>query len=74
MDQQGPMASQSIQDRCESDGSLLNMVAERFFLEDHGRNDPVARQILARNANEMGLAPPEDTSVVCQLYLLPARY
>jgi len=46
VEQTGPMAKQSIQDRY------------------HGRNDPVARQILARNANEMGLAAPEDQSII----------
>lgn len=30
---------------------------------DHGRNDPVARKILAGHAAEKGLAPPEDTSI-----------
>ena len=31
----------------------------------HGRNDPVAKKILARNAENMGLKPPEDLTVVC---------
>lgn len=31
----------------------------------HGRNDPVAKKILARNAESMGLKPPEDPAVVC---------
>jgi pre-mRNA-splicing factor RBM22/SLT11 len=31
----------------------------------HGRNDPVAKGILARNAETMGLKPPEDPTVVC---------
>jgi len=30
----------------------------------HGRNDPVAKKILARNAENMGLKPPEDPAVV----------
>lgn len=30
----------------------------------HGRNDPVAKKILARNAENMGLKPPEDPTVV----------
>jgi len=35
-------------------------IQDRFF----GRNDPVARKILAGNAEKQGLQPPEDESVV----------
>ena len=31
----------------------------------HGRNDPVARKIMATHADNQGLAPPEDQSIVC---------
>ena len=31
----------------------------------HGRNDPVANKILSTNAANMGLAPPEDKTIVC---------
>lgn len=30
----------------------------------HGRNDPVANKIMNTNASNMGLAAPEDTSIV----------
>jgi hypothetical protein len=30
----------------------------------HGRNDPVARKIMAAHADAQGLAPPEDQSIV----------
>ena len=36
---------------------------ETWQLIDHGRNDPVARRILATAASDAGLAPPEDPSV-----------
>ena len=35
----------------------------------YGHNDPVARKILSQHANNQGLAPPEDTSIVCRLRL-----
>ena len=31
----------------------------------HGRNDPVANKIMSSHASTMGLAPPEDQSIVC---------
>ena len=31
----------------------------------HGRNDPVAHKIMAKHAENQGLEPPEDTSIVC---------
>lgn len=30
----------------------------------HGRNDPVARKILSTHADNQGLKPPDDTSIV----------
>lgn len=30
----------------------------------HGRNDPVAHKIMAKHAEDQGLKPPEDTSIV----------
>jgi pre-mRNA-splicing factor RBM22/SLT11 len=35
-------------------------IQDRFF----GNNDPVARKILAGHAEQQGLKPPEDESVV----------
>ena len=42
-------------------------IQDRYF----GNNDPVARKILAGHAEQQGLKPPEDESVVrCVLYTL----
>ena len=30
----------------------------------HGRSDPVAQKIMAKHAEDQGLKPPEDTSIV----------
>ena len=38
-------------------------VQDRFF----GRDDPVARKILAGHAEKQGLKPPEDESVVSSI-------
>jgi pre-mRNA-splicing factor RBM22/SLT11 len=38
-------------------------IQDRFF----GQNDPVARKILAGHAEQQGLKPPEDESVVSSL-------
>ena len=38
-------------------------IQDRFF----GRNDPVARKIMAGHAEQQGLQPPEDESVVSSL-------
>lgn len=43
----------------ENDLSKQNM-RDRYY----GKNDPVAKKILAGHAAEHGLAPPEDTSIV----------
>src|SRR6266404_9245307 len=39
-------------------------IQDRYF----GQNDPVARKILAGHAEEQGLKPPEDESVVSSFY------
>ncbi len=39
-------------------------IQDRYF----GNNDPVARKILAGHAEEQGLKPPEDESVVSSFY------
>lgn len=45
----------------QSDRDLGNQnLTDRY----HGRNDPVAKKLLARNAESMGLKPPEDPTVV----------
>ena len=45
-------------------------IQDRYF----GNNDPVARKILAGHAEQQGLKPPEDESVVCCVLMpLPFR-
>jgi len=51
----------------------MNLANQNMQDRYHGRNDPVAKGILARNAENMGLKPPEDPTVT-SLFLssLPA--
>lgn len=46
----------------ENDLSHQNM-QDRYY----GRNDPVARKIMATHADSQGLTPPDDQSIVCAL-------
>lgn len=53
-----------------TDGALAKQnIQDRY----HGRNDPVAQKIMSKHAENQGLKPPEDTSIM-SLYLsaLPA--
>ncbi len=43
-------------------------IQDRYY----GRNDPVAKRILAGNAEAQGLKPPEDESIV--IHPLPQKY
>jgi len=45
----------------ESNKELANQNLQDRY---HGQNDPVAKKILAKNAENMGLKPPEDETVV----------
>lgn len=40
----------------------------------HGRNDPVARKILSTNAENQGLKPPDDVTIVRLACILCRRY
>lgn len=44
-----------------TDGALAKQnIQDRY----HGRSDPVAHKIMAKHAENQGLKPPEDTSIV----------
>jgi len=51
----------------ESNKELANQNLQDRY---HGLNDPVAKKILGKNAENMGLKPPEDETVVSTRFVI----
>jgi pre-mRNA-splicing factor RBM22/SLT11 len=53
----------------EDDELSKQNIQDRYY----GRNDPVARKILSANAENLGLKPPDDTSIVRHISYPPSH-